>query len=120
MIEKYKRIINNNENIAAKDALKFLNSLKTTCSEKIVGTLREDYVKRWIETTDRDGLVKANEEFCSFVLKTDEVARSFMTIELLRKNKKEDIREIFAVKLKTATEVSAISVSLSKNWVIFR
>ena len=33
MIEKYKRIINNNEkNIAAKDALKFLNSLKTTCS----------------------------------------------------------------------------------------
>ena len=39
MVEKYKRIINNNEkNVAAKDALKFLNSLKTTCSEKIVGT----------------------------------------------------------------------------------
>ena len=64
--------------------------------------------------------MKANEEFCSFVLKTDEVARSFMTIELLRKNKKEDIREIFAVKLKTATEVSAISVSLSKKQAIFR
>ena len=61
MIEKYKRIINNNEkNIAAKDALKFLNSLKTT--EKTVGTLLEDYVERWIETTDRDGLVKANFE----------------------------------------------------------
>ena len=37
MIEKYKKIINNNEkNIAAKDAIKFLNSLKTTCSAKIV------------------------------------------------------------------------------------
>ena len=53
MTEKYKRIINNNEkNIAAKEALKFLNSLKITCSEKIVGTLLEDYVERWIEITD--------------------------------------------------------------------
>ena len=53
MTEKYKRIINNNEkNIAAKDALKFLNSLKITYSEKIVGTLLEDYVERWIEITD--------------------------------------------------------------------
>ena len=101
MIEKYNRIINNNEkNIAAKDALKFLNSLKTKCSEKIVGTLLEDYVERWIEITDRGGLVKANEEFYSFVLKSEEVARSFMTLNLLRKNQKEDMREIFKVKLK--------------------
>ena len=100
MIGKYKRIINNNEkNIAAKDALKFLNSLKTKCSEKI-GTLLEDYVERWIEITDRGGLVKANEEFYSFVLKSEEVARSFMTLDLLRKNQNEDMREIFKVKLK--------------------
>ena len=95
--------------------MKFLNSLKTTCSEKIVGTLLEDYVKRWIETTNRDDLVKANEEFCSFVLKIEGVARSFMTTDLFRKNKKEDMREIFKVKLKTVTEVSAISVSLSRK-----
>ena len=53
MIEKYKRIINNNEkNAAAKDALKFLNSLPTTGSVKIVSMLLEDYVERWIEVTD--------------------------------------------------------------------
>ena len=53
IIEKYKTIINNNErNIAGKDALKFLNSLKTKCYEKIVGTLLENYVERWIEITD--------------------------------------------------------------------
>ena len=52
MIEKHKRIINNEKNVAAKDGLKFLNSLKTKCSEKI-GTLLEDYVERWIEITDR-------------------------------------------------------------------
>ena len=47
MTEKYKRMINNNQkNIAAKDALKFLNSLKTKCSEKIVDMLLEDYVER--------------------------------------------------------------------------
>ena len=72
--------------------------MKTTCSEKIVGTLLEDYVERWIEITDRGGLVKANEEFYSFVLKIEEVA-------LLRKNQKEDMRKIFKVKLKTVPEV---------------
>ena len=46
----------------------------------------EDFVERWIEIIDRGGLVKANEEFYSFVLKTEEVARSFMTVDLLRKN----------------------------------
>ena len=36
MIEKYKRIINiNKKYIAVKDAFKFLNSLKTACSEKV-------------------------------------------------------------------------------------
>ena len=74
--------------------------MKTKCSEKIAGTLLEDYVERWIEITDRGGLVKANEEFYSFVLKSEEVARSFMTLDLLRKNQNEDMREIFKVKLK--------------------
>ena len=47
---KYKRITDYYEkNIAAKGALKFLNSLKTTCFEKIVGTLLEDYVEKLIE-----------------------------------------------------------------------
>ena len=32
--------------------MKFLNSLKTKCYEKIVGTLLEDYVEKWIEITD--------------------------------------------------------------------
>ena len=40
MIEKFKKIISNNEkNVAAKDAL------KVTYSEKVIGTLLEDYVK---------------------------------------------------------------------------
>ena len=47
--------------------------------------LLEDYVERLIEITDRGGLVKANKEFYSFVLKIEEVARSFMTVDLLRK-----------------------------------
>ena len=59
--------------------------------------------------------MKANEEFYSFVLKTEEVARSLMTIDLLRKNQKEDMREIFKVKLKTVPEVSVIWVSLSRK-----
>ena len=118
MIEKYKRIINNNEkNITAKDALKFSNSLKKACFDKIVGTLLEDYVERWIEIPDRDGLVKADEEFYSFVLKIVEVARSFMTVDLLRRNQKENMKEIFKVKLKTVPEVSAICVSLSRKKV---
>ena len=116
MTEKYKRIISNNEkNITAKDALKFSNSLKKTCFDKIVGALLEDYVERWIEIPDRDGLVKADEEFYSFVLKIVEVARSFMTVDFLRKNQKEDMREIFKVKLKTVPEVSNICVSLSRK-----
>ena len=87
MIEKYKRIINNNEkNIAAKDALKFLNSLKTTCSEKIVGTLLEDYVEIWIEITDGGGLVKANEEFYSFVPKTEKEIRKKIWWKYLKSN----------------------------------
>ena len=69
----------------------------------------------WIEITDRGRLVKANEEFYSFVLKTEEVARSLMTIDLLRKNQKEDMREIFKVKLKTVPVVSVIWVSLSRK-----
>ena len=72
-------------------------------------------MERWIEITDRGGLVKANEEFYSFVLKIEEVARSFMTVDLLRKNQKEDMREIFKVKFKTFPEVSAIWVSLSRK-----
>ena len=73
MIEKYKTIINNNEkNAAAKDALKFLNSLPTAGSVKIVSMLLEDYVERWIEVTDRCGLMKANYD-------------SFLTVDLLRK-----------------------------------
>ena len=96
MTEKYKRIINNNEkNIAAKDALKFLNYLKTKCSEKIVVTLLENYVERQIEITDRGVLVKAIDEFYSFVIRIEEVARSFMTVDLLTKNQNEDIREIW-------------------------
>ena len=68
--------------------MKFLNSFKITCSEKIVGTLLEDYVEIWIEITDRGGLVKANQEFYSFVPKTEEVTRSFMTVGLLKKKSK--------------------------------
>ena len=50
MIEKYKRTINNNErNIAAKDALKFFNSWKIACSEKIAGTLLEECGRLVIE-----------------------------------------------------------------------
>ena len=67
----------------------------------------EDFVERWIEITDRGGLVKANEEFYSFVLKTEEVARSFMTVDLLRKNQEENMREILKFKLNTVPEVSA-------------
>ena len=81
MIEKY----NNEKNTAAKHALKFLNSLPTTCSVKIVSMLLEDYVERLIEIPDRGGLVKANKEFYSFVLKIEKVACSFMTVDLLRK-----------------------------------
>ena len=77
--------------------------------------LLEDYVERLIEITDRGGLVKANKEFYSFVLKIEEVARSFMTVDLMRKNQKEDMREIFKVKLITVPEVSAIWVSLSRK-----
>ena len=51
----------------------------------------------------------------SFVLKIEEVARSFMTVDLMRKNQKEDMREIFKVKLITVPEVSAIRVSLSRK-----
>ena len=87
--------------------MKFFNSLKTTCFEKIVDTLLEDYVEKRIEITDRGGLVKAN-EFYSFDLKIEGVARSFMTVDLLRKNKKEAMREIF--KLKTVPKVSSIWV----------
>ena len=116
MIEKYRRIITSNEkNIAAKDALKFWNSLKTKCSEEIVAALLEHYVERWIEITDRSGLVKANEEFYSLFLIFEEVARSFMTVDLLRKNQKEDIKEIFKVNLKTVPELSVIWVSLSRK-----
>ena len=95
--------------------MKFLNSFKITCSEKIVGTLLEDHVEIWIEITDRGGLVKANQEFYSFVPKTEEVTRSFMTVGLLKKNQKEDMVEIFKVKLKTIPEVSAIRDSLSRK-----
>ena len=38
-----------------------------------------------------------------------------MTVNLSRKNQKEDTREIFEVKLKTVPEVSAIWVSLSRK-----
>ena len=111
MTEKYKRMINNNEkNIAAKDALKFLNSLKTKWSEKIVDILLEDYVERWIEITDRGGLMKVKEEVYSFVLKIEGLAHSFVTVNLSRKNQKEQ-----KVKLKTVLEVSAIWVSLSRK-----
>ena len=75
----------------------------------------EDFVERWIEIIDRGGLVKANEEFYSFVLKTEEVARSFMTVDLLRKNQEENMREIFKFKLNTVPEVSAMWVSLSRK-----
>ena len=75
----------------------------------------EDYAERWIETTDWGGLVKANEEFYSFVLNIEEVARSFLTVDLLRKNQKEDMREIFQFKLKTVPVLSSIPVSLSRN-----
>ena len=51
----------------------------------------------------------------SFVLKIEELARSFMTVDLMRKNQKEDMREIFKVKLITVPEVSAIWVSLSRK-----
>ena len=116
MTEKYKRMINNNEkNIAAKDALKFLNSLKTKSSEKIVDMLLEDYVERWIEITDRGGLMKVKEEVYSFVLKLEGLAHSFVTVNLSRKNQKEDTSKIFKVKLKTVLEVSAIWVSLSRK-----
>ena len=78
-------------------------------------TLMEDYVERWIEITDRGGLVKANEEFYSFVLKIEEVARGFITFDLLRKNQKEDMRKIFKFKLKTVPKVFVIWVSLSRK-----
>ena len=51
----------------------------------------------------------------SFVLKIEEVAHSFMTVDLMRKNQKEDMKEIFKVKLITVPEVSAIWVSLSRK-----
>ena len=38
-----------------------------------------------------------------------------MTVDLMRKNQKEDMREIFKVKLITVPEVSAIRVSLSRK-----
>ena len=47
-------------------ALKFLNSLKTACSEKIVGMLLKYYVEIWIEITDRSNLLKINEKCYSF------------------------------------------------------
>ena len=72
-------------------------------------------MERWIEITDRGGLVKANQEFYSFVLKIEEVTHSFMKVDLLRKNQKEDMRQIFKVNLKTVPEVSAIWVSLSRK-----
>ena len=43
--------------------------------------------------------MKANEESYSFVLKIEEVARSFMKVDLMRKNQKQDMRGIFKFKL---------------------
>ena len=59
--------------------------------------------------------MKTNGKFYSFVLKIEEVTRSFMTVDLLRKNQKEDMREIFNVKLKTVPEMPVIWVSLSRK-----
>ena len=39
--------------------------------------------------------MKAIDEFYSFVIRIEEVARSFMTVDLLTKNQNEDIREIW-------------------------
>ena len=77
--------------------------------------LLENYVESWTEITDRGRLVKTNEEFYSFALKIEELARSFMTVDLLRKSQEEDMRKIFKVKLKTVLEVPAIWDSLSRK-----
>ena len=77
--------------------------------------LLENYEEIWIEINDRGGLVKANEEFYSFVLKIEEVGHSFMKVDLLRKNQTENTRETFKVKFKTVPEVSTIWVSSSRK-----
>ena len=59
--------------------------------------------------------MKTNGKFYSFVLKIEEVTRSFMIVDLLRKNQNQDIREMFNVKLKTVPEVPVIWVSLSRK-----
>ena len=59
--------------------------------------------------------MKTNGKFYSFVLKIEEVTRSFMIVDLLRKNQNQDIREMFNVKLKTVPEVLVIWVSLSRK-----
>ena len=72
-------------------------------------------MERCIEITDQGGLVKLNKEFYSFELEIEEVACSFMTVDLLRKNQKDDLRDRFEIKLKIVLEVSAMLVSLSRK-----
>ena len=72
------------DNVAAKNAYIFFSHFRNIGTKNLQANHIGEFITKWTDQINRDGLIKPNTKFFEFVKEIEVVARSFMTLDFLR------------------------------------
>ena len=105
----------NPKSISASNALIFLNQQIIWVEKKQKNNFFNDFIIKRTDQINRGGLIQANAEFCGFIKHINLVAKNLITFQFLRKQRNEDVRDIFKEKLEVNSVAQSSWDSLSQN-----
>ncbi|XP_057311592.1 uncharacterized protein LOC130649343 [Hydractinia symbiolongicarpus] len=112
--KKYQRLADSKNKVVAVAALQFLNSLKVSGDDKLQVYSFLDYTRSWVDQVSRGYLIKVNDDMFIFCRRIKNVIRKVLNLNMLKKYKGEDIRELFENELMKDSLIDQAWVILSR------
>ena len=98
--KKYTRLIKlNTNNISARTALQFLNSLNANHSEHLSGNSYQEFERKWTKLVSRGYLIDVNDEMFEFTKQLKLVVTSVLNAKIICKYSGQDLRDILVRKI---------------------
>ena len=98
--KKYTRLIKlNTNNISARTALQFLNSLNANHSEHLSGNSYQEFERKWTKLVSRGYLIDVNDEMFEFTKQLKLVVTSVLNEKIICKYSGQDLRDIIVRKI---------------------
>ena len=114
--KKYKGMMKNGINPVAVAAYEFLESLKDSHKGKVKTAQNFlDFVKKWSEVSDRGGVTYISTDMFIFIRRIENVVRSVLNLDMLKRYNGEDLRELIQTELEKHSLIDEIWDTISRN-----